>query len=179
MLITKLVYNYSMAILTVAGDNVSQTAASLHALSGLIDQLRTRYNERFFNDKLGQDALVNIIKKLNLDKLVINIVTTLISKQRLGLLPQICDYLPQLVKKQNGEWEAEVKTARPLEKDEAAEIMAYLQKTFSKTFEIKNVLDESLLGGVVVSFDSFLLDASTINKLNRAQNYLSEYKTII
>jgi ATP synthase F1 delta subunit len=177
MFATKLVHNYSEAILEASYENTSQITAELKELNKLIDKLKNLYSQRLFNDKLGYSAIIDTAQKFNFNQIVINLLSKLIKKHHLDILPFICDYLPELINKKAGILLAEVKSVDAISADDGKNIRAYLKDNLDKTFEIKNTLDKSLLGGITVSFDSFLLDASLINKLNKAKKYLSKYKT--
>ena len=83
-----------------------------------------------------------------------------------------------MILKKAGVYKAEVKSVAPLSASEEKQIKDYLKNNCGKDAEITNLIDESLLGGFVINFDSFLLDASVVSKLAKARDYLSKNREL-
>ena len=178
MFISKIVSNYASAIFDAAGDNFDKIIQQLNKLNELSELLKAEYNQTVFKEGKGQKILISIVKKLEFDDIIVNLFTKLINKNRIKILSKICDYLPVMMLKRSGISQAEVRSVAPLSKVDEDSIKSYLKNNCGKEVEIKNLIDESLLGGVVVSFDSFLLDASMLTKLAKAKDYLSKNKEL-
>jgi F-type H+-transporting ATPase subunit delta len=176
MQVSKMVRNYSEAIMHASGKHVIENIRELDNLNRLIMELQKQYNKHLFNDAVGQRKIVSIFCSMGFSELAINLLKKLIKKHSLSMLQDICQYLPALVDQKLGVYLAEVKSVTPLKQKEKEDIQTYLQTHLNKNFNIKNIIDESILGGVKVIFDSFLLDASIACKLQKAHKHLSEYQ---
>jgi F-type H+-transporting ATPase subunit delta len=176
MFVSKIVDNYTSAIFHSAGSELNSVLEQLNQLNKAISSLKGQYNQAIFNETAGQNVLINMAHKFNLNDIVVNLFTKLVKKKRLNILPIICDYIPIVKLKKSGIIQAEVTSAKPLDKKDEERIRDYLKSNCGGEFQIKNLIDESILGGVVINFDSFLLDASVLTKLAKAKDYLSKNK---
>ncbi len=182
MNISKSLHSYTEAMLSIskssagqdAQKNLQQIHDQLSSISAIIDQLNHQYNQRLFNEKIGQDMLISSFGKLKLSKPVMNLMIKLTKKKQLNLIPSICKYLPSLELKEKGIVPAVVFSAKALKKTEEQDIINYVQENCNKQIQVTNIVDESLLGGVKLSFDSFLIDASLLAKLDKAKVSLSK-----
>jgi F-type H+-transporting ATPase subunit delta len=178
MFVSKIVNNYVSAIFYAAGDELDSILEQLNQLNASISSIKGQYNQAIFNESTGQNILINIAHKLKLNDIVVNLFTKLVKKRRLNILSDICDYIPIMKLKKSGVVQADVPSVKPLAKEDEGYIKNYLKSSYGKEFQIKNLIDESILGGVVISFDSFLLDASVLTKLAKARDYLSKNKEL-
>ena len=176
MFFNYLVFNYSSAIILAAGNKANKIISDLTRLNNLFVELKSNYNQHLFNDYNGQNIIINLANDLKVAPIATNLFATLVKNQRLRLLPLICQYLPQLINEQSGIYSAEVKSVSKLRADELDNVSEELTKIFEKKFEVENIVDPAILGGISVRFDSFLIDNSVINRLARVKKYLSEYK---
>ena len=90
---------------------------------------------------------------------------------RLDILPSICQYLPILILDKAGVCQVEVKSVNPIDTQEASDIKNYVKNHINKDILIKNTIQDSLLGGLIVSFDTFLLDNCVITRLNNVKKW--------
>jgi len=165
----KLVVNYAVALFKAAGNN-PKISDQLQDLNKLISQLHINYNERLFIYDDSCKAILDTVKKQNFDPIIINLATKLLDKRRLDILPKLILYFEELRRNSLGIEIAQVRSARKLNAKEIKDISLYLDKCFDKKFEIENVIDPTLIGGVKVIFDSFLLDNSVEGKLRKIKN---------
>lgn len=167
----KLVGNYAKALFKAAGNN-PEISDQLKSLNELISKLHEEYNERLFIYDDSCKAILDIIKKQKFDPIVFNLATKLLDKRRLDILPKLILYFEELRRDASGVKVARVSSARKLSNNEVKDISQYLDKQFDKKFEIENVIDSALVGGVRIIFDSFLLDNSVKGKLRKTRDYI-------
>ena len=172
MHISKLVQNYTQAILAQITQEVEQVCEQLKAAADVFEILDKQYNRRLFQEQEGQNMLIKALAKLNFSQIITKLLTKLIKKKRLGLLNDIARYLPVLHLKSQGILEAKVYSVKALNKTETKDIAIYVKKQFNYNIKITNILDPSILGGIKLCFDSFMLDSSLAAKLNKAKGYL-------
>lgn len=172
MHISKLVQNYTQAILAQITQEVEQVCEQLKTATDVFDALDKQYNKRLFQEQEGQNLLIKALANLKFSQTVIKLLTKLIKKKRLALLRDITQYLPVLYLKSQGIFEAKVYSLKVLNKTETKDIVAYVKKQFNYNIKIINIVDPSILGGIKLCFDSFMLDSSLAAKLNKAKGYL-------
>jgi len=91
----------------------------------------------------------------------------LISKNRqLGLCPQIIDEFEKLWNSEQKILKIQLTTARELNQDNLKEIITKLEKKLNKKIEIYAEVDPDLIGGAVLNFNDFLIDASIKKQLS-------------
>jgi F-type H+-transporting ATPase subunit delta len=174
IIVNKLVCNYAEAIFCSAADRIEKVQQEIQDLYLLTQRLHEFFNQKLFSDKYSQTILAECIRGLNLDIVVTNLFTQLIRSKKLELLADICKYLPILVLDKSGITEVEVKSTKILSDDEAQSIEEYVKSCINRNIMLKKIIDPTLLGGMVISFDTFLFDASVTTKLKYATNCLSK-----
>ncbi len=99
-------------------------------------------------------------------QVVKNLLQMAYDYRRFSDLPAIITAYEDLVNKSEGVVYAEVKTAVALSDEQAARMTEQLAKRFeAKEIKLTQVVDEALLGGVVVQANNQILDGSLATKL--------------
>lgn len=169
--VPKLVSNYAKALFKVAG-NDAEISDQLKSLNELVSQLNRDYNERLFMYDESRKAILDTVKKNKFHPIVFNLFLKLLEKRRLDILSKVILYFDELRRNALGLKVALVESARKLNNNEIKETSQYLNKSFNKKFEIENIVDSVLIGGVKIKFDSFLLDNSVKGKLRKTRDYI-------
>jgi F-type H+-transporting ATPase subunit delta len=84
-----------------------------------------------------------------------------------GDLPAIVDRFVELAAESRQHEVAEVRTAVPLTADQVASLTAALARATGKTIELKVVVDESVLGGVVARVGDTVIDGTVRHRLDQ------------
>lgn len=114
----------------------------------------------------AKQELVEVIIK-DASQLVKNLVKMTYDYRRFAILPAIINAYESLVDDAEGRLVADVTTAVALDDDQASRLSASIAKRFGvKTVEIKQTVDESLIGGVIVHADNQIVDGSLATKLS-------------
>jgi F-type H+-transporting ATPase subunit delta len=108
------------------------------------------------------------------EKVLDNFVKVLAENNDLGQFEQIAEEFHKLELAKKGMKQLEVTTAHPITKENEREIIHELNKLVKGNFEIKKKLDEKLIGGVMVTLDDKLLDASVKNELDQLKKELTK-----
>jgi len=167
----KLVVNYAIALFRVAGNNPA-ISDQLRSLNELVSELHESYNERLFIYDDSCKAILDTVKKHEFAPVIVNLVTKLLDKRRLDILPKLILYFEELRRSSLGIEIAQARSARKLSEKEVKDISLYLDKRFDKKFEIENIIDPAIVGGIKITFDSFLLDNSVEGKLRKTKDYI-------
>jgi ATP synthase, F1 delta subunit len=102
-----------------------------------------------------------------------NFIEVLVENDRINLLPEIGIQFQELKNTNEGIADAEIVSAFPMNEDQLNELLDTLGKRFSKKLKATKVtVDNSLIGGVVVTVGDEVLDLSVRAKLQEMQETL-------
>jgi len=104
--------------------------------------------------------------------LVQNLVNILVTGGLVDLLPQLYEAYQTLLDEHLGRQRVEVTSAIPLEDQELERIIFFLSAIIQKEVVATTVVDESILGGVVILMGDRLLDGSARSRLEGLRNRL-------
>ena len=95
------------------------------------------------------------------------IVSMIVGAGRSADLPKIAQDLVQRSASQRGEVVAEVRSAVALSDDQISRLAEALKARTSRDVTVKNVVDPSVMGGVVTQIDDAVLDGTVRTRLNQ------------
>ena len=94
-----------------------------------------------------------------------NLIDTLITNKRLPLLNNVASSYVHLYDELRGSQVASVTTAIPLTEELKTKVLAKVKELTGKDAELKNIIDESILGGFILRVGDTQYNASISNKL--------------
>lgn len=103
----------------------------------------------------------------------VKFVQLMVDKGREGLFQSTYEVFVQLVNEQEGIAEATVYSATPLGQGELDQVAITFSGHIGKQVRVTNVVDENLIGGIVVRIGDRLYDGSIRGKLNRLSKSIS------
>lgn len=110
-----------------------------------------------------------VLERAGIGTEVRNLVGVLIVNRRLNRLPEVAQAFGALLAARRGQQVAQVSTAHPLSDTQRAQITARLTEAGFSGVTLRETVDPSLLGGLVVRIGSRLYDNSLKSKLQRLQ----------
>ena len=120
-----------------------------------------------------RDLVQRIAADLRLSDLLTRFVTLLADHQRLAQLPGIHDYFQKLLDDELGRARITIRSARPLEQQQEAELVAAFSKLTAKQIVPNIVVDPELLGGVVVEVAGKVYDGSVRTQFHNLARQLA------
>ena len=114
-------------------------------------------------------AAFAVLQEAGIGAEVRNLVGVLIINRRLSRLPEVAASFGALLAARRGQQVAEVTTAHPLSDTQRAQITARLTEAGYSGVQLRESIDPSLLGGLVLRIGSRLYDNSLKSKLQRLQ----------
>ena len=161
---------YAKAILSLASDkNIAEVISNDMKLI-----TKTIANNKDLNNMLQSPVIKSSNKKAVLldvfkgsNAMTTNIIDTLITNRRLALLNDVATSYNRLYDELKGVQIAQVTTAIPLTGDLKVKVLAKTKELTGKDVEVKNIVDESILGGFILRVGDKQYDASVSNKLNK------------
>lgn len=161
--------NYAKALFVAAkkGNVVDKIAAELDVFK---QNFSTSFAQELKNPVIAKGDLVKIIedvtKKFALGPLTSNFFASIVRNRRLNLFPEIYEEFSRIVKLQKNILEVEVITASKANQDQLEKIKTLIEKKYpAKKVALKEIVNESILGGFQVKIGSEVIDASLKNKL--------------
>lgn len=98
------------------------------------------------------------------------IVSMIVGAGRAADLPKIAQELVQRSATNRGEAVAEVRSAVPLSEDQLARLAAALKARTNLDVTVKNVVDPTVMGGVITQIGDSVLDGSVRTRLNQLRD---------
>ena len=173
---TKVAARYAKALLELAVEQkkVDSVSGDMHFL------LQTSNEARDF-ELLIASPIIKADKKISVFKMVfeqfedvtMSFVELITKNGREALLPAIAEEFEAQVKAHKGIVPMTLVSATPLEQATKDAILAKVQGSVSGTLEVKEVIDETLIGGFVVKMGDTQIDASVSSQFNNLKQRLT------
>ncbi|QDO93124.1 ATP synthase F1 subunit delta [Formosa sediminum] len=167
---------YAKAVIALAQE--SNSAEVVNKDMTLI--AKTIANSKDLSDMLESPVLKSSVKKAVLLEVfnyitpaTVNLFDVLIENKRISILEDVANTYTILFEQLSGTDIATVTTVVPLTSDLEAKVLVKLKELTGKTVEIKNVIDENIIGGFVLRVGDLQYDASVANKLNKIKQEFS------
>jgi F-type H+-transporting ATPase subunit delta len=119
-------------------------------------------------------AIAAVAKAMQLSATMANGLALMAQRRRLFVLPHLVRALRALIAEEKGEVTAEVATAKPLTKAQGDKLARVLKARIGKDIKLNTVVDDKLIGGLVVKVGSKMIDTSIRSRLAALQNAMKE-----
>lgn len=176
---TGIAARYASAVFEIAkeGKDLGSLENDVDALNAALDasaDLRDLINSPVYSRDAQGDAIAAVAEKMGLSGTVINTLKLMASKRRLFVLPQLVTALRGLIADEKGEVTADVRTATALSGEQEKTLADTLKSSVGKDVKMNIIVDESLIGGLIVRVGSKMIDTSIRSKLMSLQNTMKE-----
>ncbi len=138
------------------------------------DDLRRLVHSPAFSMDQQAKAMRVIADGVGTSGLTRNFLELLVEKRRLSSLSDIIGAFRTLAARHRGEVEAEVVSAVSLSEDEKTDIKSALRDFAGQDVTMKLRVDPAILGGLIVTVGSRMIDNSVRSKLNRLRHAMKE-----
>ncbi|MHB8834539.1 MAG: ATP synthase F1 subunit delta [Candidatus Methylomirabilia bacterium] len=169
-----------MAVTTARSEKPEDLLAELEAVAGALAG-EPRFGELMVNPKVLLAArlasLGRFLDALQPRPMARHFFEMLLSKGRLGALPEIVDEFRTLADERAGIVRAAVTSAAPLAAGDTEQLRATLGARFGKTVVLTSAIDPGLIGGLVVRIGSLSFDGSIRSQLAAIHRQLLEEVT--
>ena len=172
---TRAAIRYAKAVLDLAKDqNTAETVNNDMKLIAVTiaqsEDLNAMLLSPVIKSTTKKAVLLQVFKNSN--TITINLIDTLITNKRLTLLEEVALKVNQLYDELKGKEIAQVTTAVPLTDNLKVKVLAKVKELTGKDVEVKNIIDESILGGFILRVGDIQYNASVANKLNKLKREL-------
>tara|TARA_R110002020_G_scaffold89135_17_gene218243 strand:+ start:1942 stop:2508 length:567 start_codon:yes stop_codon:yes gene_type:complete len=163
---------------------IAKEGGSLKALETSIDDLSTALAESpdlaklvsspVFSRAEQRTGVTAVAEKMGVEPMLKNTLALMADKRRLFVLPALIQQLRNRLADERGEVTADVVTAKPLTKEQTAKLSETLAKQVGKTVKLNTAVDADIIGGLIVTVGSKMIDTSIRSRLGALQNAMKE-----
>lgn len=166
----KAALRYAKALLALAQDKkvASQVNDDMSIVLNTVSQsieLQELLNSPVVHPEVMNKTLNALFPKVSKESS--NLFATLISNKRVDLLYHVANKYVALYAEANGDQTAVVTTAVALEGDLKVKVLDKLKSLTGKNVTVKNIIDESIIGGFILRVGDLQYNASVANQLNK------------
>ena len=167
---------YAVAIASLAREQnaVERIGADLRTVSGILSQPGIVYD--FFVspviDRPAKERALLEILDGTMHAVALHSVLLLVRKRRESLLPAIVTQYLALERAARGAEALTIESARPLDRTQFARLIARLEAAYGKKFEVTEVVNPSLIGGLRLMMGDRRVDDSISGRLGALSRQL-------
>ncbi len=121
-----------------------------------------------------EQIISEIATKAKLDKLTKNFLGVLVQNRRLNALLGMIAEFKKEISKRSGEVLVRVETASKLSAAEQKDVEAKISKVIGSNISVEAVVTPEILGGMIVTIGSYMVDDSVRRKLERLGSALKQ-----
>lgn len=175
---TRAAVRYAKALLQITtSDNTSKKVfEDMQVILNTLEdskELRNVLKSPIVKTEDKQAALLEIFKGQS--KAAKDLIKVLAQNERMALLGSVASSYISLYNEQQGIKVATVTTAVPLSSELEKKVLAKVEEiTGSKSVSLKNIVDESIMGGFILRIDDTQYNASIANQLSNLKREFSK-----
>lgn len=170
---------YALSLFELAREegSIDTVETELNAFQGLIEEnadFRRLVESPAFTSDEQLAAISAVAEHAGASTLTANFLKVVASNRRLFVLPGIISSFRAKAAEHRGEVDADVVSAHPLSDEQRRELAQTLGAYAGKTVTMRESVDGSILGGLIVKIGSRQIDTSLRTKLNSLKLALKE-----
>jgi len=155
-------------------ESLSTDLTSIGDALHISEELNQLISSPVYNRLDQENAILAISDRMGLSDLMKSSLGLLAMKRRLNILPTLIEEVKAYIAEDKGEVTVNVTSASTLSDTQTKDLTKSLEKTIGKEIKIEAIIDESLIGGLIVKVGSKMIDSSIRSKLANLQNIMKE-----
>lgn len=168
---------YALSLLRVADQSrvteiVEQDMRDMNSMLNASPDLVRALSSQILNKIALQNVVADISVKANFNPISAKFLSVLAQNGRLSHLKTIIKQILKLCAERRGETDAEVRTAVALTPAQQKLLQDNLKQSTGKHVHLNITIDPSLMGGMVVTIGSHMIDDTVKSKLDRLKQNL-------
>ncbi|MDR0483681.1 MAG: ATP synthase F1 subunit delta [Alphaproteobacteria bacterium] len=174
---------YSTALLDLAkGQNLlDQVNTDMQVMSKVFATIYSSKKDAEEYKEVGKKFLVtsnakqteiikNILKELNISKLVSNFVLLLLISKKITILRHLVESWDSLFLTYKGYFKVSISSVIPLSESQEQKIKEIITKSHGDKFFLEKKIDPAILGGLVIHLKNQVIDDSLASKIKKIEN---------
>lgn len=175
--VTMVAKRYALALMAAAeqANVLSQVHENMAVFNGFLAesaQLARLINNPLCDEKSCERVIQELCDRAGFTQITRNYLKVLTANRRLGQFSAIFAAFEHEMAKRNGWEEVLVTSAIPLTHEQQSQLLEVLGRQFGKQIRLKTLVDQSILGGLVITAGSNMYDDSLAKKLSNLKKSL-------
>ena len=168
----KAVFDFAIEQRSIDKSTVKKWEEMLGFLAEVVenDTMKDFLTSSFSAEKLA-DTVISICGE-QVDQYGQNLIRLMAENKRLTVLPIVFKEFQHYVEEYNAIAEVQVTSAQPLSIAQQEKVVAAMEKKLARKIKLNCNVDTSLIAGVIIRTDDFLIDGSSRGQLIRLANEL-------
>ena len=167
---TRAAIRYAKAVLALAQDQNAAEAVNndMSLIANTVNgskELQDVLSSPVISAEVKKSALLAVFP--NTTKNTLDLINTLITNNRLDIIGAVASKYVVIYNESIGNQTATVTTAVELSGDLETKVLQKVKELTGKAVTVKNIVDETILGGFILRVGDIQYDASIANKLNK------------
>jgi len=154
-------------------DKIEKDMQDLAKMIAGSPELQKLINNPLMNRRQQQDGLFALAEKAKFQQLTGNFLGVVANNRRLPMLTQMIEAFERELRRRRGEVKAKVETAFALTPAQTDALQKQLSKAMGTNVTLNVEVNKDLLGGMIVTVGSRMIDDSVRRKLERLQRTMS------
>lgn len=168
--------NYANALMDLSIENnidINQIVSQLQLVNSYFDNDFIKF---LSSPKISKDNKKEVFKNSfkNLDKTVLSLLFVLIDNNKIISLNEIIEDLNMLIEQKEGIVRVEAYSTSILTNEEKNVINNYFKNKLNKNIKLFEIIDEKLVGGLVIKYQGKVIDGSLLTKHESLKEYLKK-----
>ena len=161
----------SMALDTKSEDTVNNDMKLIASTIAQSSDLKEMLQSPVIGVSVKKAVLLDVFKEVSTSTL--SLINTLITNKRIDILNDVALKYTQLFDESKGIEVATVTTAVELNDALKTQVLAKAKELTGKDIEVKNIVDENIIGGFILRIGDIQYNASIANQLNKLKREFS------
>ena len=168
----KAVFDFAIEQRSIDKSTVKKWEEMLGFLAEVVENntMKDFLTSSFSAEKLA-DTVISICGE-QVDQYGQNLIRLMAENKRLTVLPIVFKEFQHYVEEYNAIAEVQVTSAQPLSIAQQEKVAAAMEKKLARKIKLNCNVDTSLIAGVIIRTDDFVIDGSSRGQLNRLANEL-------
>jgi len=167
---------YAKALMDLSKENnidINQIVSELQLVNSYFDNEFVNFLN---NPKISKENKKEVFNKSfnNLEKNVFAVLMVLIDNNKIIYLNEVINDLLDLINEEHNVVTIEVISVSKLSEIEKLSITNYFIKKLNKKIALKEIIDEKLVGGLVIKYEGKIIDGSLFTKQESLKEYLKK-----
>lgn len=166
-------FQYAEALFSLAFEN-DKVASVKEDLESFVAAQDDNVYKFFNHPKITKSEKKEIVNKVLKNTLLVNFMYVLIDNNRIELLADVLQEFITIYDSQNKMMNVEVYSGKLMEVSDLNKLKNNLAMKHNRKVTIKNIVDESIIGGLRIQYEGMVLDETINNYLAKLKNNLTK-----
>ncbi len=153
-------------------EKIRKDMSDVRAMVEASDDLSSLIYSPLISQEKQGGVVADVASKAKLQKLTKNFLNVLVKNRRLNALPGIINEFDHEIARRSGQIGVSVTTAHKMSAAQRKSVEKKVSEALSADVKMEEVVDPEILGGMVVTVGSYMIDDSVRRKLERLSSAL-------